>query len=564
MPPEEIRVDTFTDDCPCPVCGGVYDPGQFGGEKCQGYLIGTTIFCANRDRNSDFNIKKDTKSGTWPHRRNRCVCGFTHFEALPPRRAKKKRKPKRGSIRDPGPAIRHGLNDIGNTRRFVEAFKGKLVYCAEQKTWYRWNGRVWEGDKKPPRDLAASHIESLTKYLPAIEHQHRSQAKAWFAYSRRSERIAAMLELVASEPEMRVSAEQFEENPWRLVVSNGVLDLRSRKLKLLGHDPSTYPLNRAHVIYDPDARSEAWDKFVVEVMPDPKLRSFVQRACGYSLTGSTRDERFLILYGPTMTGKSTFLLALTELMGGYGVRFPIKSILVSDRQKVNWGLLRQPGKRMAVCEEVERDVEFDSTTIKPLVSGDPLALRQSRGILEFRPTCKIWVAVNDLPRARADDDPLWRRLSVVPFREQVPLMRINPLLKEQLSNRTVNGPAVLNWALAGLRAWRKNHGLGSCAAVDRATAEYRHWQDPVSLWIEECVDRSDNGNGKRMNTSEAYSHYLGWSDRKHVIPLMRAEFARQLSRRFALDLEREKKPGKGVGKPVRGWAGLKLKGDGRM
>jgi len=92
MPPEEIRVDTFTDDCPCPVCGGVYDPGQFGGEKCQGYLIGTTIFCANRDRNSDFNIKKDTKSGTWPHRRNRCVCGFTHFEALPPRRAKKKRK----------------------------------------------------------------------------------------------------------------------------------------------------------------------------------------------------------------------------------------------------------------------------------------------------------------------------------------------------------------------------------------------------------------------------------------------------------------------------------------
>lgn len=559
MPPEESRVDTFTDDCPCPVCGGVYDPGDLGGEKCQGYLVGTVIFCANR--NFLPNSHRNAKGGTWQHNRNRCPCGATHFEALPPRRIKKKRKPRRGSIRDPGPAIRHGLNDIGNTRRFVEAFKGKLVYCAENRTWYRWNGRVWEGDKKSPRDLAASHIESLTKYLPAIEHQHRGQAKAWFAYSRRSERIGAMLELVASEPEMRVRPEEFEEDPWRLVVSNGVLDLRSRKPKLLGHDPSTYPLNRAHVIYDPDARSEAWDKFVVEVMPDPKLRSFVQRACGYSLTGSTRDERFLILHGPTMTGKSTFLLALTELMGGYGVRFPIKSILAGDRQKVNWGLLRQPGKRMAVCEEVERDVEFDSTTIKPLVSGDPIALRQSRGILEFRPTCKIWVSVNDLPRARADDEPLWRRLSVVPFREQVPLLKINPLLKEQLSNRKVNGPAVLNWALAGLRSWRKNRGLGSCDAVDRATEEYRRWQDPVSLWIEECVDASDNGNGKRINTAEAYSHYLGWSDRNLAIPLIRAEFARQLSRRFTSDLERERKPGKASGKPVRGWGGLKIKTD---
>lgn len=559
MPFEEIRVDVFTDDCPCPVCGGVYDPGQFGGEKCQGYLVGTVIFCANRDFLPNSN--RNAKGGTWQHNRNRCPCGATHFEALPPRRAKKKRKPRRGSGRDPGPSIRHGLNDIGNTRRFVEAFKGKLMYCAESKTWYRWNGRVWEGDKKSPRDLAASHIESLTKYIPGIEYQHRSQAKAWFAYSRRSERIGAMLELVASEPEMRVSADQFEEDPWRLVVSNGVLDLRGRNVKLLGHDPSTYPLNRARVIYDPDARSEIWDKFVVESMPDPKLRSFVQRACGYSLTGSTRDERFMILHGPTMTGKSTFLLAITELMGGYGVRFPIKSILVSDRQKVNWGLLDQPGKRMAVCEEVERDVEFDSTTIKPLVSGDPIALRQARGILKFRPTCKIWISVNDLPRARADDAPLWRRLSVIPFREQVPLMKINPLLKEQLSNRKVNGPAVLNWMLAGLRAWKKNRGLGSCGAVDIATEEYRRWQDPVSLWIEECVDASDNGHGERINTAQAYSHYLVWSDRKLVIPLIRAEFARQLSRRFTCDLERERKAGKVAGKPVRGWSGLKLKID---
>ncbi len=217
---------------------------------------------------------------------------------------------------------------------------------------------------------------------------------------------------------------------------------------------------------------------------------------------------------------------------------------------------------MAFCEEVERDVEFDSTTIKPLISGDPIALREMRGILKFKPTSKIWLSVNDLPRARPDDAPLWRRVAVVPFREQVPLMERNPLLKDELIDREASGPGVLNWALAGLRAWKKG-GLGTCDAVEKATTEYRRWQDPVSLWLDECLDGSDNGHGERMNTAEAYRHFAGWIHAKGngLIPVPSAEFSRQLSRHLTYDLQRVRKPGQPAGKATRGWNGLKLKRD---
>ena len=48
----------------------------------------------------------------------------------------------------------------------------------------------------------------------------------------------------------------------------------------------------------------------MRVQPDPEIRSFLQRATGYSLTGETTEEKLFFLHGPTATGKSTILEAL--------------------------------------------------------------------------------------------------------------------------------------------------------------------------------------------------------------------------------------------------------------
>jgi putative DNA primase/helicase len=96
------------------------------------------------------------------------------------------------------------------------------------------------------------------------------------------------------------------------------------------------------VAYDADATCPTWERFLWRIMggsqgddspdmgagelenrrqADDRARAligFLQRAIGYALTGSTREQCMFILHGPTKTGKSTFLATLRALLGPYG------------------------------------------------------------------------------------------------------------------------------------------------------------------------------------------------------------------------------------------------------
>ncbi|WP_288021035.1 hypothetical protein [Tepidiforma sp.] len=65
---------------------------------------------------------------------------------------------------------------------------------------------------------------------------------------------------------------------------------------------------------------------------------------------------------------------------------------------------------------------------------------------------------------------------------------------------------ILNWALAGLRAWHRQ-GLGRPTAVRRATEEDRVESDPLQRWIdEECI----LGPEMVMFASDGYKSYEKW------------------------------------------------------
>ena len=50
---------------------------------------------------------------------------------------------------------------------------------------------------------------------------------------------------------------------------------------------------------------------------DQDLISYVQRAIGYSLTGSTAEQCLFILIGDGANGKSTFVNVMSKLLGDY-------------------------------------------------------------------------------------------------------------------------------------------------------------------------------------------------------------------------------------------------------
>jgi putative DNA primase/helicase len=88
-------------------------------------------------------------------------------------------------------------------------------------------------------------------------------------------------------------------------------------------------------------------------------------------------------------------------------------------------------------------------------------------------------------------------------------------------------PGILNWALAGLAAYREQ-GLNPPETVLASTQEYRADMDVVGQWIAECCEQDPNA---RVPTSLAYNDYFRWAEEEVGWALKKLTFRRHLSDR---------------------------------
>jgi len=94
-------------------------------------------------------------------------------------------------------------------------------------------------------------------------------------------------------------------------------------------------------------------------------------------------------------------------------------------------------------------------------------------------------------------------------------------LREKLSAPAAQS-AILAWAVRGCRDWLE-HGLGTCAAVEVSTAEYRESQDRVAGFFSE---RCYFGPAERVAVKAIGAAYCAWCDENHVRqPLTAKELA---------------------------------------
>lgn len=83
--------------------------------------------------------------------------------------------------------------------------------------------------------------------------------------------------------------ERFDSNRYLFNCNNVTFDLRTGIPK--EHSPEDFLTKISPVDYDPDARSERFDRFIDEVMSADKEKAlFLQKALGYGVCGDTRYE----------------------------------------------------------------------------------------------------------------------------------------------------------------------------------------------------------------------------------------------------------------------------------
>jgi putative DNA primase/helicase len=322
----------------------------------------------------------------------------------------------------------------------------------------------------------------------------------------------AAIDLAKAEPALRVKIEQLDAHPLWLNTPSGTLDLATGELH--PHRFDDYLTKVAGAAYDPEATCPRWDAFLADVVPDAEVRAFLQRSVGYALTDATSEQCLWFLYGVGRNGKTTFVNAVRKVLGDYAANTKASTLMVKsqgDERRNDVAVLR--GARFVSATEAEDGQQLAEALIKEVTGGDPVTARRLYAeFFTFTPTFKIWLAANHKPVIRGTDLGIWRRIHLVPFTVTVDLDKVDRELPAALAAE-VSG--ILNWALAGYRAWQ-SVGLLPPAAVQAATEAYRVESDPLAEFFEDCVQVRP---GAYAVAGELFQRYQRWAEASGYRPM---------------------------------------------
>ena len=346
----------------------------------------------------------------------------------------------------------YSYDDTGNAERFMDVYGTLVRYSYINKEFYFYDGKSWKiddtGEISKMIDTTVDMMKNEKVYIPAdcedpekIEEAFRKHIKR----SRGNSAKKAMREQIMHR--VSVLPDEFDSDTTLLNTQNGYLDLISGVLH--EHNIDKKFTRIANIEYTDKIDAPQWTEFLNQIFDnDQELIRYVQKAVGYSLTGSTREQSMFVLFGAGSNGKSVFLDTISYIMGSYATNMQADTIMV---RKANGGantdIARLKGARLVTSSEPNEGVRMDEGLVKQLTGGDKVTARFLYGKeFEFTPEFKLWLATNHKPIIRGTDDGIWRRMNLIPFTIQIPDHKKDKNLKYKLKRESVG---ILNWIVEG-------------------------------------------------------------------------------------------------------------------
>ena len=333
------------------------------------------------------------------------------------------------------------LTDAGNMERLVHKYGHLFRYCPQRPVRLGWQtlgtglGReIYQAALRTVREIK----HELPLHLEAAEDDKDRAAITksvldWALASESKNHLAAIESLSRTADGIAVNIREFDTDPWIFDCYNGTLDLRANDFR--PHEQADMITNISPVLYDPKAECPLWESFLSDVMAgDREMIGFLQRAAGYSLTGSTAQHCMFICWGTGRNGKSTFLEVLRHVIGTYGKQASMATFLAkkSDEGIPN-DLAALQGARFVTGIETEDGKRLAEAKIKLITGGDTVTARfLHREFFEFAPQFKIWMATNYRPVIHGTDEGIWRRIRLIPFTVYIPDGKMDEKLREKL------------------------------------------------------------------------------------------------------------------------------------
>ncbi|MFZ6772434.1 phage/plasmid primase, P4 family [Undibacterium sp. SXout7W] len=287
-----------------------------------------------------------------------------------------------------------------------------------------------------------------------------------------------------------------------ICMRNGTYNTTNFSLE--AHSPTHLLRTKVNVDWDANSQCPRWQEFVREIFAqdsdvDEKV-CFIQEFLGYCLVPDNSQHKWVLMVGEGGNGKSVLLNIFTKLIGKENI-----SNAHIERLGDKHSRAELENKLVNISSEMSANATVSDGYLKQIVSGDDIeAERKFKDPFSFTPFVRLICATNHLPRLLDLSDGFFRRLVILKFNRQFTGNEIDPNLTATLTQEL---PGILRWALDGLQRLRQR---GAFIIPKSSLAEsmiYKNESDPIQIFTEECIIRSDK-RGLRPN--QIYPAYNQW------------------------------------------------------
>jgi P4 family phage/plasmid primase-like protien len=436
-------------------------------------------------------------------------------------------------IEDGGNESKRSLSDTGNGRRLVDVFGAGIRYTSGLG-WFVWKEGYWKPDKE------SLEVQELSKRVPpiisaeVIQYPDSQQASViqWAHQSRSNARMKGAIDSAKSDPRIEIPVNRWDNDENLLGVLNGVIDLRTGEL--LKGRPDLHITRRAPVTYTRGHTNVRWQQFLdFATGGDKEYQDWLQKAAGYSITGSNIYDIMFLVYGPAGSGKNTLVEAIVKCLGTEQYAWPLDSHILAandmssgNTDAYHWAQLR--GRRLVWVDELPDNERIKENQVKKLTGSSVISARSpGEQPFTFESRAKLWVTTNHRPIIT--DDAMWRRIRPMPM-TRVP-ENPDPNLKAYIFDPEGALPAVLSWAVDGaikILGSSSRDALGWCTQVAEAAEMYRKNEDRIGIFLSEETNENPSAN---VALKIVYGVYRQWSEERGERPLSQGSLQKKMTER---------------------------------
>ena len=419
-------------------------------------------------------------------------------------------------------------SDTGNAELLNDLYGGQLRYDNVTSKWYQWldGHHYWqsllEGEIRQFAIRTAQYRAIKASNLDGDE------AKSEFSFAVNSRNLNRQNAMITIAPALPPIGNKiiWDDSPELLATANGVVDLRSGRLR--PGMKTDYITRGLHHPYIPYSDCPRWEQFIREITcNNHDTAKFLQRAIGYTLTGSVREQVFFLLHGTGSNGKSVLLNIIGKLLEGFAkpVRFnTFEENNISDAKR---DLAELPGIRAVFASEGSSTKAIDTAIIKQVTGSEPITTSRKYGHpFTYKPQFKLWLTTNNLPKVDDDSYGFWRRIIIIPFDAKFEGDNKDEFLEDKLTEE-LNG--ILAWAIDGARIWFEQR-LSTPNHLLLKVVQYRDSQDEVEAFVQDSCIKDLN---LECPSAVLYLSYCRWCQENGRSPMSNTLFGRKMGAKFS-------------------------------